>query len=146
MDGHFARTRTRHGRETRGTRVRDCLGAILPLCIGLLLVAHAGAAQAYVFTLSPQSPPGPVALGDTLAFDVHIDTEGESAISAFSVGIALDDERLAYRRELSEVSPAALWSQGAGKAGGRALIPFRAPPRDTPTSWGSMPDSSVSSS
>ena len=121
--------------SNRGTRLRSPTGQRLPMavCFALLLLSGwARTGSAYEFSLAPTAPISPLAIGETIAFDVFLDTQGESAITGFSASISFDDERLGYRPDASEAAGFVLRAPGPGKAPSSQLTPFRNPPRDAP--------------
>ena len=124
-----ARTQT-----TRSGTRRHRGAGFAGLAVALAWLAAGSAAHAYTFVLTGGPAPGEkVAVGDVVAYDVWLDTEGESAVTAWSVGVAFDDDVIAYRRDLSVVSTRALYSPNPnGGPGGRWLAPFFNPPRDVP--------------
>ena len=116
---------------TRRFRAGACHVFALVAVAWLVASTHAHA-YTFVLTGGPDAKET-IAVGDLVAYDVWLDTEGESAITAYSVGIAFDDDVLAYRRDLSLVSGRVLHTPNPnGGPGGRSLAPFFSPPRDVP--------------
>lgn len=81
-----------------------------------LVLFSAGAASAYKLNLVPTTPTDGVAVGDIVAYDVFLDTEGQSGITLFSISFTFDPAVVAYREDLSaNNSYYPLYAPAAGK-------------------------------
>ena len=81
-----------------------------------LVLFSAGAASAYKLNLVPTTPTDGVGVGDIVAYDVFLDTEGESGITLFSISFTFDPNVVAYREDLSgNASYYPLYAPSGGK-------------------------------
>jgi hypothetical protein len=75
---------------------------IVSSVVMLALLGSVRTAAAYELRLIATSPSSPVAPGDFVSYDLYLDTQGESGIVLFSVGLTFDPSGLAYRPDLSD--------------------------------------------
>lgn len=101
-------------------------------------------AHAFEFTFVRQPNPGepttsdpagicvcidPPLPGDTVTYDLYLDTQGESDIVLFSMGVVFDPNIVTYRSDLSDAEHYyPLYAPGVGKVPATWLTPYTDPP------------------
>jgi hypothetical protein len=88
-----------------------------------LVLFSASFASAYELRLTPTTATT-VGIGDTVSYDVHLDTQGESNITLFSFSLEFDPDVVAYNPGLSDAEDYyPLYAPGVGKAPATWLVP-----------------------
>ncbi len=130
--------------------MRSRITLLAAVVLGAMLFV-ASAAQAYVFTFVRQPIPGkpmvgdPATIcvcleddpapGDQIVYDLYLDTEGESDIVHFGLGVYFDPTIVHYRSDLSDLADYVLYSPAIIDDSGRTPASWLVPSQDPPALW-----------
>ena len=82
--------------------------------------------------------PTTVGVGDFVTFDAYLDTEGESDIWGFQIGLTYDDAHFEYRPELSDATDYTLYTPSTAKADPPRWLAPIGEWADPPQIWGGL--------